>query len=83
MTEPDVVVTAWLAGLAAALRGEADIAARARRWQVVTDGVEDEAALAAVHGHVARLAAAEPDLPATPLAVRSCRAVTEARPVDD
>ncbi|MFZ4718903.1 MAG: YkgJ family cysteine cluster protein [Ilumatobacteraceae bacterium] len=62
---------------------KADIAARARRWQVVTDGVEDEAALAAVHGHVARLAAAEPDLPATPLAVRSCRAVTEARPVDD
>lgn len=56
---------------------KADIAARARQWQVVTESADDERLLTAVRAEASRLRVAHPDLPATPLAVRSCRAATE------
>lgn len=57
---------------------KAAIAAAARRWDVRAEDDAARSALDAARAAAARFRAEEPDLPATPLAVRACRAVLEA-----
>ena len=54
---------------------KAAIAERARAWQVTLTTAADRARHEGVQAEAARLRAAEPDLPATPLAVRVLRQV--------
>jgi Fe-S-cluster containining protein len=61
---------------------KAAIAERARQWQFTYDGDAERGQHAAIRAAAQRLHVAEPDLPATPLAVRSCRSATGDSPVE-
>lgn len=56
---------------------KAEIAERARRWQVVSRDDADRATLDAIRGTARTLRAADPSLPAIAVALRSCHAATE------